>query len=107
MGAGRSTVSVPFSGFHAHFVLWFAGYAQRTFTCSLPRRKSTGSVQRPSGAPRLHTVMYALCAVLRPSETHVSAQKMEDAMKRAKLAQEQLKKAQAEAEKLKNQNKKT
>ena len=73
MGAGRSTVSVPFSGFHAHFVLWFAGYAQRTFTCSLPRRKSTGSVQRPSGAPRLHTVMYALCAVLRPSETHVSA----------------------------------
>lgn len=48
MGAGRSTVSVPFSGFHAHFVLWFAGYAQRTFTCSLPRRKSTGSVQRPS-----------------------------------------------------------
>ena len=35
-----------------------------------------------------------------------AAQKMEDAMKRAKLAQE-LKKAQAEAEKLKNQNKKT
>ena len=32
---------------------------------------------------------------------------MEDAMKRAKFAQEQLKKAQAEAEKLKNQNKKT
>jgi hypothetical protein len=32
---------------------------------------------------------------------------MEDAMKRAKLAQKQLKKAQAEAEKLKNQNKKT
>ena len=31
---------------------------------------------------------------------------MEDATKRAKLAQEQLKKAQAEAEKLKNQNKK-
>lgn len=30
---------------------------------------------------------------------------MEDAMKRAKLAQEQLKKAQAEAERLKNQNK--